>query len=225
MFTYSLDKVLMRVYNICIDIQKCVYLLLFGGVMNKKLNTKQITMGAILTALVIILQLLGQFVRFGPFQVSLVLVPIVIGAASCGVAVAGWLGFVFGLVVLLNGDAAAFLAVNAFGTVLTVLLKGIACGVLAGIVYKLVSKKSKYLAVVLAAIVCPLTNTGVFLIGCLVFFMDTVAMWGEGLGYANTAEYVFLGLVGGNFLFELVTNIVLSPVVVKLLDFGKKIRR
>ena len=77
----------------------------------------------------------------------------------------------------------------------------------------------------LAAIVCPLTNTGVFLIGCLVFFMDTVAMWGEGLGYANTAEYVFLGLVGGNFLFELVTNIVLSPVVVKLLDFGKKIRR
>ena len=73
--------------------------------------TETMVLGAILTALVVILQYLGQFIRFGPFAISLVLVPIVIGAATCGPKVSTWLGFVFGLVVLLT-DAAAFFAIS-----------------------------------------------------------------------------------------------------------------
>jgi uncharacterized membrane protein len=185
----------------------------------KRPDTKMLVMTAILTALVVILQFMGQFIRLGPFMISLVLIPIVIGAAVGGAKVGGWLGFVFGVVVLISGDAAAFLAVDVFGTIVTVLVKGTLCGLAAGFVYQLVEKKNRYLAVILAAIVCPVVNTGVFLLGCLVFFMDTVTAWANG---GNVVAYMFLGLVGGNFLVELGANLVLSPAIVRILDVAEK---
>lgn len=189
---------------------------------NTKMSTQTMVLGAVLTALVVILQLMGGFIRLGMFQISLVLLPIVIGAATCGVSVGAWLGFVFGMVVLLNGDAAPFLAVSVPGTILTVLAKGIACGLTAGIVYKALEKFNRYAAVIAAAIVCPIVNTGVFLLGCLVFFMNTIREWGVAEGYTNVVGYMFLGLVGGNFLVELASNIILSPAIVKLLNIRKK---
>ncbi|MBE6758041.1 MAG: ECF transporter S component [Ruminococcaceae bacterium] len=191
----------------------------------KKTTIQQITLGAILTALVILLQIMGQFIRFGPFSVSLVLIPIVIGAAMCGPYIGAWLGFVFGVAVLLSGDAAAFLVVSVGGTILTVLLKGTLCGLMAGLTYRLVAKRNVYVGVFAAALVCPLVNTGVFLLGCVLFFMDTVAQWAVGFGFgSNVAAYMFLGLAGGNFLFELAANLLLSPVVVKLLRVAQKLK-
>ena len=177
-------------------------------------------LGAILTALVVVLQLAGSFIRLGPFAISLVLIPIVIGAATCGPAIGAWLGTVFGVVVLMT-DAASFLAINPVGTVITVLVKGFACGLVAGMVYKLIEKKNVYVAVIAAAIVCPIVNTGVFLLGCLLFFFKTIGEWGLAEGYGSALEYMFLGMAGGNFIFELVTNIVLSPVIVRLLNIRK----
>ena len=185
----------------------------------KRMNTRKMVLGAIMTALVIILQFMGAFVRFGPFSISLVLIPIVIGAAECGAAIGAWLGFVFGIVVLASGDAAAFLAVNALGTVITVLLKGTLCGLCAGLVYKCFSKINRYVAVVAAAVVCPVVNTGVFLIGCLVFFMDTVSAWAGG---EAVWKYMIFVLVGSNFLFELGSNIIVSPAIVRILNFRNK---
>jgi len=190
---------------------------------SNKMSVASLTLGAILTALVIVLQLLGTFVRLGPFQISLVLIPIVIGAACCGKYIGAWLGFVFGMVVLLNGDAAAFYAVNIPGTIITVLLKGILCGLCAGLVYNLLEKKNRYLAVFAAAIVCPVVNTGVFYAGCFAFFLDTIKEWAIDKGYgSNFIMYMIIVLAGGNFLVELSSNIVLSPVVVRLLNIRKK---
>lgn len=188
----------------------------------RKKQTENLVLGAILTAIVVVLQILGGYIKFGPFSVSLVLIPIVIGAAKCGVKIGTWLGLVFGTVVLLNGDATAFFAVNVFGTVLTVLLKGAACGFAAGLTYRLLAKYNKYAAVIAAAVVCPLVNTGVFLIGCLLFFLDTIKAWGANLGFTNTVSYVFLSMVGGNFLFELASNMILSPVILRILNFREK---
>lgn len=189
----------------------------------KKLDTKKMVLGAILTALVVILQMMGAFIKLGPFSISLVLIPIVIGSATCGIGISAWLGFVFGIVVLASGDAGAFLAVNALGTVITVLVKGTLAGLFSALVYKALEKYNKTLATIIAAIVCPLTNTGIFLIGCLLFFMETISSWAEAadLG-ANIGQYMILVLVGANFLFELGTNIILSPIVVRLLDIKKK---
>lgn len=185
----------------------------------RKKATEKMVLAAILTAIVVVLQIAGSFVRFGPFSISLVLIPIVIGAATCGVGVGGWLGFVFGMAVLLSGDAAAFLTVSVPGTIITVLLKGTACGLCAGLAYKLFERFSLWVGAIAAAIVCPLVNTGVFLIGCFIFFMDTITLWAGG---SDVGHYIIFGLVGGNFIFELLFNIVLSPVVVRLLNIKAK---
>ena len=69
---------------------------------------------------------------------------------------------------------------------------------------------------------CPLVNTGVFLLGCLLFFLDTIKAWGAALGFTNTVSYMFLSLVGGNFLFEFATNMILSPIILRILNFKEK---
>ncbi len=189
---------------------------------NKHFDTRKLTGLALFTAIVVILQFLGAFIRFGPFSISLVLIPIVVGAALYGVLAGAWLGFVFGLVVLLSGDAAAFLVINPIGTVLVVLLKGALAGLCAGAVYKALCQKNETVAVIAAAVAAPVVNTGIFLLGCLLFFLPTITEWGQAMGFESVGKYMILGLVGGNFLFELLFNIVLSPVIVRLIRLGKK---
>ena len=186
---------------------------------NMKTNTKKIAGVGLLTAIVVVLQLLGSFIRFGPFSISLVLIPIVVGASLYGVLSGAWLGLAFGITVLISGDASAFLTISPAGTVITVLLKGIIAGLLAGAVYKAIEKKNKTGATIVAAIVCPVVNTGIFLIGCRLFFFDTIKTWAAG---TNVFVYMITGLVGFNFLFELGANIILSPTIVKLTQLGKR---
>ena len=188
-------------------------------------KVKSLVMTAILTALVVLLQFMGSFVRFGPFSVSLVLIPIVIGAAKCGMGAGAWLGFVFGATVLASGDAAPFVAASVLGTIITVLAKGIAAGFAAGAVFSLVSKltKSTLAATICSAVICPVVNTGVFLIGCLLFFMDTIAGWtsAAGLG-SDVGHYMIFVLVGANFIFELIINAIFAPTIVHILKSIEK---
>ena len=177
-----------------------------------KTNTKKIAGVGLLSAIVVVLQLLGSFIHFGPFSISLVLIPIVVGASLYGALSGAWLGLVFGITVLLSGDAAAFF---------TVILKGALAGLLAGGIYKLLESKNKAVATIISAIVCPVVNTGIFLIGCRLFFFDTIKEWAGG---TNAFVYMITGLVGFNFLFELGANIILSPTIVKLTTLGRRER-
>ena len=128
------------------------------------------------------------------------------------------------------------MAINIPGTVITVLLKGTLAGFLSGIVYNLLKKwalvfknleKDKEswqinLGVVVAAIVCPVVNTGIFLLGCVIFFLPTIREWGAAAGYENVGAYMLYGFVGGNFLFELLFNLILSPVIVQIIRIGQR---
>jgi uncharacterized membrane protein len=79
----------------------------------KKVDTKKLAVLGILTAIVIVASgSCGAFETYGIFSISLVLIPIVVGASLYGPSAGAWLGFVFSVVVLIN-DAAAFLAINA----------------------------------------------------------------------------------------------------------------
>ena len=177
-------------------------------------KTVRLATAGILTAIVIIFQFIGASIKFGVFSISLVLIPIVIGAALGGKSVSTWLGFVFGVVVLLSGDATVFLTIDPFGTIVTVLVKGTLAGFAGGLAFEALKKTNTYFAVIISAILVPLTNTGVFLIGCRLFFFETIRDWGIDQGFESTLSYMFLGLAGLNFVFELLTNIILSPTVV-----------
>ena len=186
-------------------------------------NTRKLVLLALLTAIVVVLQVLAIITRpmLPLFSISLVLLPITVGAALIGVYAGAWLGLAFGFAVLISGDAAPFMAVSPLGTVLVVLLKGLLAGLAAGAAYKVIARKSKTVATVLAAAACPIVNTGIFIVGSYVFFLPTITGWGASLGFANATAYIFLGMVGVNFLIEFGLNLVLIPVIIRLIQYGQ----
>jgi uncharacterized membrane protein len=194
-----------------------------GDNMNINNKTKTVVGLGLLTAIVIVLQIIAAMglIKFGVFTITLVLAPMIVGAALYGWWAGAWLGFVFGVVVLAT-DAGPFLAVNVPGTIVTCIMKGVCAGIVAGIIYDLLSKKNRFLAVILAGVAAPVTNTGLFLLGCVLFFMNTINEWAVGAGYPSAGKYLIFGMVGANFFVELIINLALSTAIVQIIGIAKK---
>lgn len=189
-------------------------------------GTRKTTGLAIFTAIIVVLQVLCTFVRFGPFSITLALAPIIIGTAMYGKGAGAYLGGVFGAVVLVTGllgwdggTVMLLMGINPLGCVLVCLLKGVAAGFFAGLCYELIAKKNDKLGVLISGVVCPVVNTGLFIVGMLVFFFDTLSGWAGG---QNLLLYIIVGLTGVNFLVELAVNIVLSSGITRIIRAGKK---
>lgn len=189
-------------------------------------NIKKFTTVSLLSAIIAVLTIICTFIRFGPFSITLALTPIIIGAALFGRNTGAFLGTVFGVIVLVTGLAGwdggtvnLLFSQNAVATVLLCIVKGAAAGYIAGIVYKALSKKNEFLAVVLSAIICPVINTGLFVLGMYIFFVDTLSAWANGV---NIIYYVIFGLTGLNFIVELITTVVLSSAIKRIIAVAKK---
>ena len=191
----------------------------------KKQNTNSKTFTlvglAILTAIIIVLQLVTTYFPTKPFAITLALIPIVIGSALYGAKAGAYLGAVFSVVVLIMcaagadaGGAMVFYA-NPAMCILLCLLKGSAAGFVAGLIYNAVSKKNQILGAVLAALAAPVVNTGIFIAGLLLFFRDVLAQWA---GDTDILFFAIIGLTGVNFLVELGVNMILCPVIVKVVN-------
>ena len=181
----------------------------------KKAEIKRMAALSLLIAMILVLQFIGGMIPpVGGFSISLVLIPIVLGAAIYGPKAGAILGGAFGVIVAINcvtgadpGGAMVFQA-NPILCVLVVLLKGILAGFFAGLIYKLVKGFNSYLAMLLAAIVCPVVNTGVFISCMYLFFIDVLAVWAGG---GDILGYILTGLILANFVPELIINVVFSP--------------
>ncbi|MBR6645146.1 MAG: ECF transporter S component [Clostridia bacterium] len=188
----------------------------------QSVHTKKLVLLALLSAITAVLAYYGGFIKIGGLaSISLTLVPVVIGATLCGPFAGALLGAVAGAVFFATPDAVFWFGLSIPGTVITVMIKGILSGLCAGLVYKLLERFNRYLAVVVSAIVCPVVNTGIFLLGSLVFFMDTVSAGAAAEG-VSVGMYLIVFFVGLNFVFELIANIAISPGIVRILDIVKK---
>lgn len=190
--------------------------------LTKRERTEKLVLMALLTAMVAILAYFGGFIKIGGLaSVSLTLIPVVLGAALFGPWAGAFLGVISAVIFFITPDAAFWFGLSLPGTIITVILKAALAGMAAGFVYKLLEKVNRYLAVIVAAIVCPIVNTGVFLLGCLVFFMDNVNASANAEGISVFA-FLIIFYVGLNFVFELIANIVLSPAILRMLNLRKK---
>ena len=188
-------------------------------------KVRNLVLAAIFTALVVVFQCLATYTTFfGPFSTAIGLIPIVLGAIMCGPAIGAWLGLVFAFIVLVTGGANLFLAFSIPVTIVTVLAKGMLCGFAAGIVNVLLKKFNSTASIIVSSLVCPLVNTGVFLLGCYVFFMPYADAIAEAAGSTASGFPLFLAFAMGNFAFEVGMSIVLCPVTIRLLDIAKKNR-
>jgi uncharacterized membrane protein len=182
--------------------------------MNK--NTKRIrnlVLLAILAALIVGLQFIGG-ISIGPFSITLTLIPIVVGAILLGPVFGAVLGLVFGLIVSIfsitgrdPGGQMVFAASPVIAWALC-LLKGAAAGFLPAVVYRAV--KQKTLAAYLASMTAPVANTGIFIVGMLLFFRPLLETWAGG---QNALVYAITGLAGINFLIEFAVAVLFAPAV------------
>ncbi len=173
---------------------------------------------ALLIAIVIVFQMLGSFIKITPStSISLVLVPIAIGAVLLGPVGGGILGFVFGAITLWAGISGAdafthiLFTTQPFATALICLGKGTLAGVGAGFLYRLIAKKNRYVGAIAASAAVPIINTGLFILGGLTLVSGTLT---ENFVDGTTLVYfLVIGCAGLNFVFEFLLNLVVAPAI------------
>ncbi len=193
-------------------------------------STRKLAMYAMLSAVVVVLQIICTYIKFGPFSITLALTPIIIGAAIYGWKCGALLGFIFSAVVYITGlmgmDGGFVLAMmdySAVGTTFICLFKGTAAGAAAGIIYKLISKKSPLAASFVTGAVAPIVNTGLFALAMVTIFYGFLA--GSAGEAQNPIGMLFLSWIGVNFIVEFVSNVALGAVITRIIDYyNKKIR-
>lgn len=182
---------------------------------------------ALLSALVVVLQVFFSQIRVGVVTLNFVLVPIVIAGVligpMAGLIVGAFAGLTTFIQVFTSGDVfyVFLMTNNAFATALICICKTAAAGLLAGLVYNLITRIGKpsagknYVGSLAASIVCPVVNTGLFVLGMLLFFggaLTTDATFGAAAA-EGLVSFVLVGLVGVNFFFELALNILICPLI------------
>lgn len=194
-------------------------------------NTKVLTGTAVLTAVVLILQFVFGSIQVGPFTITLTMVPIIVGAALYGWKTSTLLGTVFGIVVVIQvitGAAGAastmMLELNPAMTIILCILKGMMAGLVAGLAAEFIGKKNLWVGILVAAILAPVVNTGIFCIGLVTIFKELAQQWALANNAASIGAFILGGILGVNFLVELLVDIVLSPVILRIINAVQKSR-
>ena len=191
-----------------------------GGIM-KKITTRQIVITGLFLALEIIFQVIGNYLQFGPVNINLSLITIVLAAAMCGPLSGAVVGFFNGVMALLSPSTLAiFMPISPIGTVLACLLKTTVAGLVAGLVFNAIKKKNKGIALLVSSALVPIVNTAIFTIFCLIFFRPFLES-GIGDTYPNMGAFLIFGVIGINFIFEIATTVVFSTAA-GLAIFSKK---
>lgn len=196
--------------------------------MEKKfLTSKNIAALAVLSALIVIIQLISGFIKIGAVNLSFVLIPIVMGAIIIGPLGGIVLGIVFGLVCFIMGllgmDSLTYLLISQHPvlTFLTCVVKGAMAGLVSALIYKLLNKKNEYLSVILAALAAPVVNTGLFIIGALIM-SDTITVFMAANRISVDIIYFLVIMCAGiNFLVEFVLNGILAPSLYRVVKYVK----
>lgn len=188
--------------------------------MRKSLKIKRLVGIAILLALVIVLQLMSNYIQFS-ISITLAITPVIIGAMLYGPGVGLFLGLVQGfLIFLAPSTIAGFWPVTIVGTLVVCLLKTGVAGYVSGIVFKALYKKNLKLSVIVSSIVFPLINTGLFVIAASTIFSS---VYQPGANESGKIIIIYImGTILVNFIIEFLVNTLLSPTVLYLLKISNK---
>ncbi len=193
----------------------------------KFFSAKNIAYTAVLLALVVVLQIWGGFIRISDTSLSFVLVPIVLGALLLGIGGGALLGLSFGIITLVQGIlvdpfTSTLFSASPVMTVLICLVKGTAAGVIPAVLYRLIKNKNQIVAVFIAAASAPIANTGIFILGCLMISGAIGANFTATGAMSEVVYFLFILCAGTNFLVEFAINLVLAPVIYRVVVITEK---
>ena len=183
-------------------------------------------MGLAVFALIIVVMAFtpAGFLKTGNLEASFLVVPVAIGAILLGPTNGAVLGLVMGVVSFAQCFGAsdmgsALFGVSAINTFLLCVIPRVICGWMAGVFYDLLSKidKTGFVPQIAAAVVCPLFNFILFMLGLSLLFGQTpyllnlqTQMNASGIGF-------YFALDGMNLLYELLASLVLTTGISTLI--------
>lgn len=190
--------------------------------MNKRITTQQIVGTGLLLALEIIFQIIGNYLQIGPVNINLSLVTVVLGAVLYGPLSGAVLGFFNGLIILLSPSTIAiFMPISPVGTVIACLLKCTIAGLVAGLLFK---NKNNLIGLIIASILVPVINTGIFSVVCLLFFRPFLES-GVNEAFPNIGAFLIFGVIGINFIVEIISTAVISVPLGMILFKREKVAK
>lgn len=188
---------------------------------NSSEQVKKITGIAILIAIEIVLQTIGNYVAFpGGIAINLALIPIALGAIMYGPLAGAILGFINGLVILFAPSTLAFWSYSKIGTIVTCLTKCTVAGTISGLLYMLISKKNKLIGSIVASLIIPIINTTLFVVLYVTIFNG---LYKESAPADMTLlKLLFTTFIAINFILEFSITTVLSPTINKVIKIVRK---
>lgn len=163
---------------------------------------------------------IGYITVTGAFSITLMTIPVALGATCTGMSGGAILGFVFGLTSFLQAfgigfmidpSAAPLFNENPLGYTITCFVPRIFAGFLAGFVFWLFERKGKtnIWSFSLSSAIVPITNTALFMSFYVLFYSKT------SLGGAVMT--VLLTILTINFLVEFLVTIIAGTSISKII--------
>lgn len=197
----------------------------------KPSSTVQLVVISILVALLILMTVTGiGYIPVGPFKLTLLTLPVAIGAAVCGVKAGLILGAVFGLTSFATGlfgiDALAALLISlgwkqALLLFITCVVPRIACGLVPALVHNAIKPKNHMVADAVTCALVALINTALFLGFFWICFLSDlkndpqlIKLFG---GAVESFGALFAIFAGWNAVIEVGVNLVLGTAICKAL--------
>jgi uncharacterized membrane protein len=197
--------------------------------MNSKFfSARNVALLGILIALVIVLQLFASAIPMFGVTLNFSLIPIALAGILMGYLGGAIVGFTCGLVVFITmavmgqePSTAYLFQTNPVILTLTCIGKTTIAGLVSGLLYKLIEKKNKTIAVGVGALVIPIVNTGIYMLGIVLMKESASEFMGLTSSSAGVVFGVVFGLIWLNFVLEMVINTIFTPIlhrVIKVLD-------
>lgn len=192
----------------------------------KNFTTKQFVEMALLTAIIILLAFTPiGYIRTLGLEITLIVVPVTVGAVALGPKAGAVLGAVFGITSFIqcfgmSPFGAVLLGINPFSTFLVCVASRVCMGFLTGwICQKLQKMRSvRKISLVIANLCGPLLNTFFFMGTLILFFYPTEYIQGlaESMGASNALAFV-VAFVGVNGVVEAVVCFIVGSAISKAL--------
>ena len=189
--------------------------------MRKKEEKKKLDSYKIVEIIILALTIVGFQVltALGLPPIAICIVPITLGAALYGFEGAILFGTVYGVASIVTGLTfdktyfGAFFDSNWFAATVISLARGIGTGCIVALIHGGLKNINRYMAMMLSAVAAPVVSTLAFMLGTP-FYVKTIEKLAEAEGY-SFADFVTNSIILGNFLPELLVNVLLVILLLK----------
>lgn len=176
-----------------------------------KTNTMRIVQLGVLTAIMFLFEITGiGYLKFSAVEITIMMIPVVIGAITCGPSGGALLGGVFGLTSFIEAvtGKSAFgvfmLELSPVGTFVLCIIPRILTGLLAGYIFKALQRvdKTKLWSFAVSSMSAALLNTILFMGSLLLMFWNSEAFiskmqeWGIATDRISAFLVAFVGTNG-----------------------------